>query len=510
MAAHAAATASSASAALTVNLVWPANCARQCSSDGAFVNIHGGGTFRVGPCAANNSAASVVMWPCSASAHRSHGSRGAARSCHATVFHAAKAGAVGTRSAARAASLVALLEVPDRRGPRLVASVIEQLDADGEPAVLGLQDSGIGVPDLGERRRPRDPSVAAAKRRGERSLERGRGVHSRAERDEVDVLAEAPIRQQGASQGCPAEEGHLVAMGLTDRSRMYEIRWSRRTCSFATPNWRATVRASSTSSPGEVMSRSTRPNLVRGATSLRALPTREIFQPRGIRAIRHLMFEDLGILQPLLVERGYAVRYLDAGIDDITIDTIIAADLLVVLGGPIGANDEDRYPFLTHELHAIATRVRAERPTLGICLGAQLLARALGAQVRTMNGAEIGYAPVTLTQDAEDSPLRHLHGVPVLHWHGDRFDLPAGAARLVSTPRCPHQAFTAGTSVLALQFHLETPRQDLERWLIGHGEALTAVGIHPEDIRRSADTAEPTLRRAAVLVFAEWLDMQPS
>lgn len=225
-------------------------------------------------------------------------------------------------------------------------------------------------------------------------------------------------------------------------------------------------------------------------------------------AIRHVMFEDLGILQPLLTERGYNVRYLDAGIDAITADTATNADLFVVLGGPIGANDENRYPFLTDELRAIAARVHADRPTLGICLGAQLLARALGAQVRAMHSAEIGYSPVTLTHHAENSPLRHLHGVPVLHWHGDRFDLPAGATPLASTPHCPHQAFTAGTSVLALQFHLETPRHDLERWLISHAETLTALDIHPQHLRRSAEAAESTLQPAALHVLTDWLDRQ--
>lgn len=223
-------------------------------------------------------------------------------------------------------------------------------------------------------------------------------------------------------------------------------------------------------------------------------------------AIRHLMFEDLGIIGPLLTDRGYSPRYLDAGIDAIDTDTLADADLVVILGGPIGANDSDRYPFLTAELKAVTARVQDGRPTLGVCLGAQLIARALGADVKATGRTEIGYAPLTLTAQAQDSPLRHLHDVPVLHWHGDQFDIPAGAVRLAATPTFPNQAFAAGPNILGLQFHLETHHRDIERWLIGHAEALVAADIHPESIRHCAADFGPALFDAAVRVFADWLD----
>lgn len=223
-------------------------------------------------------------------------------------------------------------------------------------------------------------------------------------------------------------------------------------------------------------------------------------------AIRHLMFEDLGIIGPLLADRDYRVRYLDAGIDTIDTATLADADLVVVLGGPIGANDSDRYPFLTAELEAMTARVQARRPTLGICLGAQLVARALGARVEATGRTEIGYAPLTLTAEARESPLRHLQDVPVLHWHGDQFAIPAEAVRLAATPDFPNQAFAAGPEILGLQFHLETHHRDIERWLIGHAETLAAVGIHPEPLRRRAADVGPALFAAAVQVFAEWLD----
>ena len=146
-------------------------------------------------------------------------------------------------------------------------------------------------------------------------------------------------------------------------------------------------------------------------------------------AIRHLHFEDLGTMGPLLAARGYAVRYLDATTEDWCTADAVAADLLVVLGGPIGAFDDALYPFLADELAVISERLQSRRPLLGICLGAQLIARALGAGVSGMGVREIGFAPLVLAPAGKASPLAALGGVPVLHWHGDRFEVPAGATR---------------------------------------------------------------------------------
>lgn len=224
-----------------------------------------------------------------------------------------------------------------------------------------------------------------------------------------------------------------------------------------------------------------------------------------VLAVRHLAFEDLGLVEPLLTDQGHRVRYLDAGIDPIDARTLLDPDLVVVLGGPIGANDEDRYPFLADELAGLRARLEVRRPTLGVCLGAQLMARVLGASVAPSGHTEIGYAPLTLTAEAERTPLRHLAGVPVLHWHHDVFTLPAGAVPLASTAHCPHQAFAIGPEVLGLQFHLETPPAALERWLIGHADALTTAGIDARDLRRQAGEAGPALAAAAHAVLTEWL-----
>jgi len=223
-------------------------------------------------------------------------------------------------------------------------------------------------------------------------------------------------------------------------------------------------------------------------------------------AIRHLDFEDLGTLEALLASRGYAVRYLDATIDDLRSVDTTATDLLVVLGGPIGAFDDAIYPFIGDELAVILQRLDSQRPLLGICLGAQLIARALGAGVASMGVKEIGFAPLTLTPDGEASPLAALGRVPVLHWHGDRFEIPAGATRLAGTPTCANQAFSVGRHVLALQCHLEADPRRIERWLLGHACELAQAGIDPRALRAQAQARQADLPQAAAAAFAAWLD----
>lgn len=176
----------------------------------------------------------------------------------------------------------------------------------------------------------------------------------------------------------------------------------------------------------------------------------------NVTALRHVAFEDLGYFSDLLSERGHDVDYIDVpsiGVRGIEADS---PDLLVILGGPIGAFDDADYPFLAEECQLIKDRLERDLPTLGICLGAQLMARALGARV-VPGEKEIGWSPLTLTKAGAASCLRHVAepGLSVLHWHGDTFDLPSGAKLLASTDLCPHQAFSWGTSALALQFHPE-------------------------------------------------------
>jgi GMP synthase (glutamine-hydrolysing) len=223
-------------------------------------------------------------------------------------------------------------------------------------------------------------------------------------------------------------------------------------------------------------------------------------------AVRHVAFEDLGLLGPLLAARGYDVQYLDAGIQPFDTETLTAPDLVIVLGGPIGVYERDAYPFIGEEIAAVAARIESNKPILGICLGAQLMAAALRARVAPGPVKEIGWAPLTLTEAGQASVLSSLGATPVLHWHGDNCALPEGCARLASTQHCPVQAFARAPSQLALQFHLETEPARFEGWLVGHAVELGKAGIDPRDLRAQARALGPATREAGGKVLTAWLD----
>lgn len=228
---------------------------------------------------------------------------------------------------------------------------------------------------------------------------------------------------------------------------------------------------------------------------------------KQVDVIRHVAFEDLGSLAPVLTVHGYAIRYWEAGVDDLAALDPLAAELLVVLGGPIGVYETATYPFLTTEIALLQRRLHQDRPTLGICLGAQLMAAALGANVYPGHYKEIGWS--ALSASVLDQPLLApllTPGVNVLHWHGDTFDLPAGAALLASSNHYPNQAFRWGNNGLALQFHPEVKTSDLERWLIGHAcELAHTAHVDVPTLRAASKVHGPVLEQAARVFWQQWL-----
>jgi GMP synthase (glutamine-hydrolysing) len=251
------------------------------------------------------------------------------------------------------------------------------------------------------------------------------------------------------------------------------------------------------------------PELVRNVRALFG-NDRAPASPRPIKkclAVRHVAFEDLGLLGPLVSSHGYGVRYHDAGVQPIDAETLSAPDLLVVLGGPIGVYETEAYPFIADEIAAVGARLAAGKPTLGICLGAQMMAAALGARVAPGPVKEIGWAPLQLTAEGQKSLLAPLGTTPVLHWHGDNCELPAGCTRLASTQHCPVQAFMAAPAQLGLQFHLETEPARFETWLVGHTVELGKAGIDPRRLRERAREFASATRAAGQKVFSAWLDM---
>ena len=225
---------------------------------------------------------------------------------------------------------------------------------------------------------------------------------------------------------------------------------------------------------------------------------------KTVLAIRHLPFEDLGVFGPALAQRGFMVRYAEAG--ERLLNEALES-LVIILGGPIGANDVEAYPFLGPELELIEKRLKRGAPTMGICLGAQMIAKVIGAKVYPARAKEIGIAPIRLTEEGKASCLAPFQAEPLtLHWHGDTFDLPRGAERLASTDICENQAFAFGPNVVGFQFHPEASAQGFERWLVGHAVELAAAGIDPRSLRADMQRHGAALAAKGADVLHRWID----
>ncbi len=224
-------------------------------------------------------------------------------------------------------------------------------------------------------------------------------------------------------------------------------------------------------------------------------------------ALFHVAFENLGSFEPVLREAGFTVRYRHAGAGASHAEWT-GAPLVVVLGGPLGAADRDDYPWLADEVEGLRARLALGLPTLGICLGAQLMALALGGAVeRRAAGAEIGWGPLTLAGEA--GPLDALSGVPVLHWHGDNIVAPPGARVAAATPGTPCQAFTFGAHALGLQFHAEFADARIEEWLSGHAVELRKHGVKLDRLRADTRRHAGGLQEAGAALLRRWLAELP-
>lgn len=225
-------------------------------------------------------------------------------------------------------------------------------------------------------------------------------------------------------------------------------------------------------------------------------------------ALRHIHFEDCGILADLLVERGFEVRYVEPWRADFSALDVTTPDLLIGLGGPVSVYEADRYPWITDELRLFERRVAARRPLLGICLGAQMLANVLGSKVFA-GRKELGWAPLRLTEEGKRSVVAPLSGesTSMLHWHGDTFDLPKGATLLASTEQVAHQVFTWERFALAFQCHPEVRHENIEAWLAGHACEIAATrNVTIEKLRQDTRRLGPTLAQQSRSMFSHWLD----
>ncbi len=188
---------------------------------------------------------------------------------------------------------------------------------------------------------------------------------------------------------------------------------------------------------------------------------------RKLLVFQHVPYEPLGTLDAQFKDAGFRIRYVNfARLERVRLD-IERYSGLVVLGGPMSVNDVGDYPHLAEEIDALRTAIAAEVPVLGICLGAQLIAAALGAPVKPNSVKEIGWSDVKRTAAGSGDPLfKHFRTAEkIFQWHGDTFALPQGAELLAETDACKHQAFRYGAGVYGLQFHLEVNEALIRRWL---------------------------------------------
>lgn len=225
--------------------------------------------------------------------------------------------------------------------------------------------------------------------------------------------------------------------------------------------------------------------------------------PKTIYAIQHLAFEDLGSLEDLFYQLGFRVRYFEAGVDDLK-QAFEYEGLTIILGGPIGVYETEDYPFLLDEIRYLKQRLEKNLATIGICLGAQLIAHALGAKVYAGHVKEIGWSGLDISY-ANNNILAPLADTAVLHWHGDTFDLPENATLLTSSKIYSNQAFHVGQNILALQFHIEVAKDSFEKWLIGHTYELRKANINISHLREDNNKYAENLADKAEVIFKEYL-----
>lgn len=211
---------------------------------------------------------------------------------------------------------------------------------------------------------------------------------------------------------------------------------------------------------------------------------------RRLLVFQHVPYEILGNLDPLLRAAGFRIRYINFDRQPDAKPDISRYHGLIVLGGPMNCDQFDRYPHLETEIEVIRQTIEEGKPILGICLGAQLIARALGARVKPNKTKEIGWYELNPTEAGHNDPLfAHFEASQMIfQWHGDTFEIPHGATHLATSPNCRNQAFRYSDNIYGLQFHLEVDEPMILRWMNTPAmvrEAESVGGeLHPDRISR--------------------------
>jgi GMP synthase (glutamine-hydrolysing) len=228
--------------------------------------------------------------------------------------------------------------------------------------------------------------------------------------------------------------------------------------------------------------------------------------------LQHIRCEPPGLFSRLLRDRGFVIEEVELD-EGGRLPGWREYDLVLAMGGPMGAYDEARHPWLAEERQWIASAVRAGTPYLGVCLGAQLLAASLGAEVRTGDTPEVGVLPIEVTGPGRADPVFGVLGgqFSALQWHGDTFEIPAGAVHLGQSAAYPNQAFRFGEAAYAVQFHVEVTDSMLAEWreVPAYQRSVEAV-LGADGFQRLAAAfaaARASMARTASEMFTAWLDL---
>jgi len=227
---------------------------------------------------------------------------------------------------------------------------------------------------------------------------------------------------------------------------------------------------------------------------------------RQVLVIQHTPFETPGLIGQALLQRGFSLQTIHSASGDSVPERCDEAAALVVMGGPMGVYQRDRFPFLADEIRLIERTLSVGRPVLGVCLGSQLLAAALGARVKKGPKKEIGWFPVTLTAEGRGDALwsgvaPSLHA---FHWHGDIFDLPKGAVSLASSERTACQAFRVGQRAYGLLFHAEVTRDIIQGMVQAFHDELREEGLDGKEILQETTRKLPGSTSIARDIFSRW------
>ena len=224
--------------------------------------------------------------------------------------------------------------------------------------------------------------------------------------------------------------------------------------------------------------------------------------------LRHVEHEHLGTVARALVQARQPYRYVDVFRGDPVPGDLAGCGGLIVMGGPMGVYESDKHPFLKDELRILREAAQAGYPVLGICLGAQLVASALGARVYPGQQKEIGWYPVEVTAPEDELTAALPARFMAFHWHSDTFDLPAGAVRLFRSDLYENQGFRWGSNVCAVQFHFEVTGKMVEEWLEDPGcraELAAVPEVSAEMILRQTAEWGEGLEALSGMVFARFL-----